>query len=308
MKRREPFLLARQAGLLPLGVSGGVPPIDAGHRAVESGRLALIESAGLGGGEERRPVQRFVGDFCRRLVAGVEGALALVLGEDGEGIEKSSVLADGDLVGGNAEGGELLLTAVGRGMGAGGHGDGAGQARPRRRGGSRGPHFEGEEDDRGEDDNRRDGDERDRLLFRAGGLEQRKRIGELVLDLHAEIPRLAPVDRRLQPFAAHPAEKSEHAGGSGLARGDKWNKGIPQMDDVAHGILRRADSGDGEIFQANDAMLIQMDGLQPQRRRGVTEGLVLHVRLGHPPQNMGEAGGRKHFPGGRRRGEGLAGQ
>ena len=129
-----------------------------------------------------------------------------------------------------------------------------------------------------------------------------------MLDLHAEIPRLAPVDRRLQPFAPHPAEKSEHAGGSGLARGDKRNKGIPQMDDVAHGILRRADSGDGEIFQANDAMLIQMDGLQPQRRRGVTEGLVLHVGLGHAPQDMGEAGGRKHFPGGRRRGEGLAGQ
>ena len=37
-------------------------------------------------------------------------------------------------------------------------------------------------DDRGEDDDGRDGDERDRLPFRPGGHEQRKRIRELVLD------------------------------------------------------------------------------------------------------------------------------
>ena len=63
--------------------------------------------------------------------------------------------------------------------------------------------------------------------------ENRQGVGELVLDLHAEIPGLGPVDRRVQTLAAHPTEQGEHAGGSGLAFGDQRGKGVPEMDDVA---------------------------------------------------------------------------
>ena len=79
-----------------------------------------------------------------------------------------------------------------------------------------------------------------------------------MLDLHAEIADLLPSERGFETLAAHPSAHGEHAGGTGLVRGDERNEGVSEMDDVPHGLVRRAGSGDGEIFQTDDAVFVLM--------------------------------------------------
>ena len=129
------------------------------------------------------------------------------------------------------------------------------------------------------------------------GRDDGQGVGELVLDLHAEIPDLGPGDRSFQSLAAHPAEEREHAGGSGLALGDERDQGVPEVDDVADGFVLGAGSGDGEVFQADHAVLVEVHGVDAHRRGRVAERFVLELRLGDAAQDVGEL----------RRLEGLAG-
>ena len=79
-----------------------------------------------------------------------------------------------------------------------------------------------------------------------------------MLDLHAEIADLLPSERGLQTLAAHPGAHGEHAGGTGLVGDDEGDEGASEMDDVSRRLVRRAGSGDGEIFQTDDAVFVLM--------------------------------------------------
>ena len=68
------------------------------------------------------------------------------------------------------------------------------------------------------------------------------------------------------------------------------------MDNITLGLVRSAGTGDGEIFQANHAVLIQMDGIQAKGRGRVTKRFVLDLGIGNPAQQVGETRGKKVEP------------
>jgi hypothetical protein len=119
----------------------------------------------------------------------------------------------------------------------------------------------------------------------------------LLFDLAADIAHLLPGKEFLDIEAAHPAKQGEHAGAPGLAVGDEGAQGFAEEGDVAGRLLRRARAGHGEVVEADDSLIVEVDVFQAEWGSGLAEGFVLEVGFGDPTEQVGEAGGFEGFSG-----------
>ena len=114
-----------------------------------------------------------------------------------------------------------------------------------------------------------------------------------MLDLHAEIPGLAPGDGSFEALATHPGEQGQQAAGAGLAGGHQRDQRISEVEDVSRRLLGVTAASDGEIREADDPVGVEENVAEAERGGGLVESFVLEVGLGNPPQDEGEAGGGK---------------
>ena len=217
----------------------------------------------------------------------VEGML---VAENLQRFEKIGILADGHLVGGDAEMGNPHIHAVGGGISAGLHRD-----EIRLRGlGRRTLGLFRKHQHRCNHNEQKDTHDPNKAiaLFRPHrGSRWCDHIGrrdQLLLDLLAIAPHLRPAQRLGDVLSAHPCQQGQAAGCPRLVRIQQRLRFGADLHHIAQRIPGSPLTRNRQVLHPYHTLLVQMDCIQPERRCSTSVGLKIDVRLGNPPEDVDE--------------------
>ena len=285
------MFLGRQAGLLPFRVSEGIPPIDPDHRRVDVDLAPAPFPAFFRGEVKVFPVVGRVACLGFRLLRMVEGGLSAILRENIEGLQETRIIADRNLTGGDGEIRHFFPHTVRRVVFPSLDFDPAGLRCSR----GKALLILREKENSGDDGHEKHGNhphEHALFLRPYRGGRRRDDLGrrsELLLDLFAKIADLRPFQRLCNAIATHPREKGQATGRAGMVLIEDGFHHIAELQRIAHRMIRKPVTGDDEVLQADDIVVVHVDRVQPQRQGGAAMGFVVNVRLRDATQDMDEA-------------------
>jgi hypothetical protein len=114
---------------------------------------------------------------------------------------------------------------------------------------------------------------------------------ELLFDLEGDVADLVPLEGWLIIGTAHPFQQGEDAGGTGLGICDQGHEGGAECGGIACGLVGVAGAMDGGIFQADEALVVEVDVAEFDDGAGDAGLLDVELGFGQAADEVGELDG-----------------